>query len=385
MKTVALYDSDAFAKDFIGKVISCEEVSCNGKQAYKIVLNNTLFFPEQGGQTSDIGLLDGHEIFDVQIENDIIYHYSDHGFLIGEEVHGVIDWKHRFNNMQQHTGEHIFTGLAHNKYGAENVGFHLSDNTVTLDLNIELNKEQIDGLERMANEVIAKDVPVTAYYPKKELLPAINYRSKKEIEGDVRLVEIEGVDICACCAPHVKTTGQVGLLNVVSFNKYKGGTRIYIMCGMRALADYNRRMDLLEMTYQALSCSEDEVPEKVANLLEDNKNLKYRISEIKASILMNQIEKYPSELIDVTIFTEDLDAKTMRDGVNYLVAHHEGLCAIFSGDDESGYDFVIGSATRDCSAIAAGLRELLGAKGGGSKQMAQGNIQATRSAIENTL
>lgn len=385
MKTVALYDSDAFAKDFIGKVISCEEVSCNGKQAYKIVLNNTLFFPEQGGQTSDIGLLDGHEIFDVQIENDIIYHYSDHGFLIGEEVHGVIDWKHRFNNMQQHTGEHIFTGLAHNKYGADNVGFHLSDNTVTLDLNIELNKEQIDGLERMANEVIAKDVPVTAYYPKKELLPAINYRSKKEIEGDVRLVEIEGVDICACCAPHVKTTGQVGLLKVVSFNKYKGGTRIYIMCGMRALADYNRRMDLLEKTYQALSCSEDEVPEKVANLLEDNKNLKYRISEIKASILMNQIEKYPGELVDVTIFTEDLDAKTMRDGVNYLVAHHEGLCAIFSGDDESGYDFVIGSATRDCSAIAAGLRELLGAKGGGSKQMAQGNIQATKSAIENTL
>jgi len=385
MKTVALYDSDSFAKDFTGKVISCEEVLCNGNTAYKIVLNNTLFFPEQGGQTSDIGLLDGHQVFDVQIENDIIYHYCNHGFLIGEEVHGVIDWPHRFNNMQQHTGEHIFTGLAHNIYGAENVGFHLSDNTVTLDLNIELDKDQIRGLEKQANEVIAKDVPVTAYYPKKELLPAIPYRSKKEIKGDVRLVEIEGVDICACCAPHVKTTGQVGLLKVVSFNKYKGGTRIYILCGMRALADYNRRMDLLEKSYQALSCSEDELPEKVSGLIDDNKSLKYHISQIKSDILMNQIEKYPSELVDVTIFTEDLDAKTMRDGVNYLVAHHQGLCAIFSGNDEDGYDFVIGSATRDCSAIAAGLRELLGAKGGGSKQMAQGNIQATRSAIENTL
>ncbi|MBR4707032.1 MAG: hypothetical protein IKP29_03135 [Pseudobutyrivibrio sp.] len=385
MKTVALYDSDSFAKDFTGKVISCEEVLCNGNTAYKIVLNNTLFFPEQGGQTSDIGLLDGHQVFDVQIENEIIYHFCNHGFLIGEEVHGVIDWPHRFNNMQQHTGEHIFTGLAHKKFGAENVGFHLSDNTVTLDLNIELDKDQIRGLEKQANEIIAKDVPVTAYYPKKELLPAIDYRSKKEIEGDVRLVEIEGVDICACCAPHVKTTGQVGLLKVVSFNKYKGGTRVYILCGMRALADYNRRMDILEKTYQSLSCSEEEVPDKVSNLIEDNKHLKYRISEIKSDILMSQIEKYPRELVDVTIFTEDLDAKTMRDGVNYLVAHHEGLCAIFSGNDEDGYDFVIGSATRDCSAIAAGLRELLGAKGGGSKQMAQGNIKATRSAIENTL
>ena len=385
MKTVALYDSDAFAQDFMGKVISCEEVLCNNEKAYRVVLDKTLFFPEQGGQTSDIGLIDGHEVFDVQIEKEVIYHYCRHGFLSGEEVHGVIDWNHRFNNMQQHTGEHIFTGLAHNKYGAENVGFHLSDNTVTLDLNIELNREMIDGLEKLANEVIAKDLPIKAYYPKKELLPAIPYRSKKELEGDVRLVEIEGVDICACCAPHVKTTGQVGLLKVVSFNKYKGGTRVYILCGMRALADYNRRMDLLAETYQKLSCAEDDLPSKVAVIIEDNKQLKFRISEIKAGILMNQIEGYPSEIKDITIFTEDLDAKTMRDGVNYLVEHHAGLCAIFSGDDDNGYDFVIGSSTRDCGAIAAGLREMLGAKGGGSKQMAQGNVQATRSAIENTL
>ena len=385
MKTEALYDRDAFAKDFVGKVISCEEVKLKDKTAYKVVLNQTAFFPEQGGQTSDIGTLDEAKVMDVQIEDEVIYHYCTSGFLIGEEVHGVIDWEHRFNNMQQHTGEHIFTGIAHNTYGADNVGFHLSDNTVTLDLNIELSDEQVDYIEKRANEIIAADVAVKAYYPNQELLGAINYRSKKEIAGAVRLVEIEGVDLCACCAPHVKSTGQVGMLKVVSFGKYKGGTRVYILCGLRALADYNRRMKLLEQSYQLLNCKDDELPEKIAGLIEDNKQLKYRISDIKSGMLTSQIETISPDLTDVTIFMEDLDAKTMRDGVNALVEKHEGLCAIFSGNDEDGYNFVIGSRTRDCAAIATGLRELLGAKGGGSKQMAQGNVAATRNQIENTL
>ncbi len=385
MKTIPLYDKDAFAKEFAAKVISCEEVFTGDRKLYKVVLDQTLFFPEQGGQTSDIGTIDSSNVVDVQIENEIIYHYCTNGFLSGESVNGQIDWNHRFNNMQQHTGEHIFTGLAHKKYGADNVGFHLSDNTVTLDLNVELNQEQIRELELAANQLIAKDVEVRAYYPESALLPAIDYRSKKEISGPVRLVEIEGTDICACCAPHVKTTGQVGILKVVDFGKYKGGTRVYILCGLRALEDYNRRMSILAKTYQKLSCMEDEIPEKVAGIIEDNKQLKFNVSEVKFSALMSQIEKYPSDLIDVTIFTEDLDAKNMRDGVNALVEKHPGLCAIFSGNDEDGYNFVIGSSTRDCSAIATGLRELLGAKGGGSKQMAQGNVMATRSQIENTL
>lgn len=381
MKTIALYDEDAFAKEFEAKVISCTEYE-NG---YKVVLDRTLFFPEQGGQTSDIGVLGDGKVSDVQIENDEIVHYTDIVYTVGDTVAGAIDWNHRFGNMQQHTGEHLFTGLAHNNFGADNVGFHLSDNTVTLDLNVELNLEQVRMIERLANEIIAQDIPVKAYYPDEATLATTDYRSKKEIEGAVRLVEIQGVDICACCAPHVKTTGQVGMLKVTSFGKYKGGTRVYIVCGLRALEDYNRRMDILTSAYQALNCKEDEVPEKINILIEDNKQQKYRISEIKAKILMEQIEKYPSELVDVTIFTEDLDAKNMREGVNALVEKHTGLCAIFSGDDENGYNFVIGSSNRDCSAIAAGLRELLGAKGGGSKQMAQGSIMATRSQIEQTL
>ncbi len=385
MKTITLYEQDAFAREFSAKVISCEEAIIDEKKLYKVVLDQTMFFPEQGGQTSDIGTLDSVRVIDVQIENETIYHFCTAGFLSGEIVHGVIDWNYRFGNMQQHTGEHLFTGIAHNRYGADNVGFHLSDNTVTLDLNIELSEEQVREIELEVNRAIGKNLGVKAYYPEPALLQSIDYRSKKEIIGAVRLVEIEGIDICACCAPHVKTTGQVGMLKVVSFGKYKGGTRIYILCGIRALEDYNRRMDILAKSYQALNCREEELPEKINGLLDENKSLKYNICEIKTNMLMDQIEKYPSDIVDVTIFTEGLDIKNMRDGVNALVERHTGLCAIFSGNDEDGYDFVIGSTTRDCSAIATGMRELLGAKGGGSKQMAQGNVNATRNTIENTL
>lgn len=380
-----LYDRDAYAKEFIAKVISCEEAKKDDVTAYKVVLNHTLFFPEQGGQSSDIGTLDKTKVIDVQIENGLVYHYCTAGFLIGEEVHGIIDWEHRFNNMQQHTGEHLFTGIAHNSYGAENVGFHLSDNTVTLDLDIELSEEQVDFIERKANEIIASDVEVKVYYPNQELLAAINYRSKKEIDGPVRLVEIEGVDLCACCAPHVKSTGQIGMLKVISYGKYKGGTRVYILCGLRALEDYNRRMKILASSYQKLNCKEDELPDKIDGLIEDNKQLKYRINDIETGLLNDRIETISPNLTDVTIFVEDVDTKIMRDGVNTLVERHDGLCAIFSGNDDDGYNFVIGSKSRDCSAIATGLRELLGAKGGGSKQMAQGSVNATRTQIENTL
>ncbi len=381
MKTIALYDNNPFQKNFQATVLSCVQADTG----YKVLLDQTVFFPEQCGQTSYIGTLGNGKVTDVQIEKDEIVHFTDIAYTVGETVSGEIDWQHRFSNMQQHTGEHLFTGIAHNKFGAENVGFHLSDNTVTLDLNIELDLEKVRYIERLANEAIAEDIPVNAFYPSEEELANIQYRSKKEIDGAIRLVEIPGIDMCACCAPHVKSTGQVGLLKVVSFGKYKGGTRVYIACGFRALDDYNRKMDILSQTYQTLNCKEDEIPEKVKLLLSDNKQQKFEISEIKAKILMEQIEKYPSEIADVTIFTEDLDAKNMREGVNALVEKHEGLCAIFSGNDDDGYNFVIGSSTRDCSAIAVGLRELLGAKGGGSKQMAQGSIMATRSQIEQTL
>lgn len=385
MTTKALYDIDAYQTDFTAQVCACEKVTGSESNKYRVRLDATAFFPEQGGQSSDIGHIANTVVTDVQISDGIIWHYCDSPLEVGEKVTGRIDWEHRFNNMQQHTGEHIFTGIAHSRYGAENVGFHLSDNTVMLDLDLELDESQIKEIELASNQLIARDVRVKAYYPSKEELQRTDYRSKKEIEGQVRLVEIEDTDICACCAPHVSSTGQVGILKVISYGKYKGGTRVYILCGLRALIDYNRRMDILSESYRLLNCREEELPEKITSLMEDNRQRGYELSEIKSRMLLEKIAAYPTELFDVTVFTEDVDSKNMRDAVNMLVEKHAGLCSVFSGDDEAGYDFVIGSKTRDCKAIAAGLRELLGAKGGGSKEMAQGHVCATRSAIEETL
>lgn len=385
MRTIPLYDENAYAREFKARVISCQESISEGVTYYEIILGETLFFPEQGGQTSDRGRLNDVEVFDVQIKDQVIYHYCREPIAPGTLVKGLIDWDHRFNNMQQHTGEHIFTGLAHNRYGAENVGFHLSDNTVTLDLDIELTEEQVAGLELEANRVIAENLPIYCFYPEEDVLEITDYRSKKEIEGPVRLVKIGDVDICACCAPHVKTTSEVGILKVLSAGKYKGGMRIYILCGLRALEDYRIKQNLLKTTYQTLNCSQEELAQKAAGILEENRQLRYEIGQIKEKALFERIDGISSELEDVTIFASDLDSKAMREGVNRLVEVHKGLCSIFSGDDENGYSFVMGSKSRDCKAIASGLRELLSARCGGSKQMISGSVTATETQIRNTI
>ncbi|MCR4695168.1 MAG: alanyl-tRNA editing protein [Pseudobutyrivibrio sp.] len=382
MKSICLYDQDPFLKEFTAKLVSITE----NEKGLCLELNQTVFFPEQGGQSSDIGILGGFHVYDVQINQGTILHYCTNEGNIplpkpGDEIRGAIDWEHRFNNMQQHSGEHVFTGLCHNEYGAENVGFHLSDNTVTLDLNINLGPEQIAHIEREANLVIARDLPIKAYYPSKEEAQEIVYRSKKEIDSDLRLVEIEGIDTCACCAPHVKTTGQIGMIKVVSFNKYKGGTRVYIACGLRALADYNRRMDLLARSYQALSCSEDDLPDKVADMIAANKNLQFQLSSLKGQILMEQVSKTDPNENKLLIFTTGADVKNMREGINSFLKTHDGEAFIFSGDDVNGYNFVIGSNISDCMEISRNIKDRFRGKWGGSSKMIQGNLLACEKDI----
>ena len=400
--TKALYDELPYDREFEAKVIELEKED----GYYKLILDQTLFFPEQGGQSSDIGYIDGIKIYDVQIIDGTIYHYLklditnederetaesslENRFLPDTIIRGTIDWNHRFNNMQQHTGEHIFTGIAHKKYGAENVGFHLSDNTVTLDLNIELTKEQIDDIETKANEVIANNVPVICYYPSELELDKIEYRSKKEIEGAVRLVEIEGVDICACCAPHVSSTSQVGLLKVLSATKYKGGTRVSILCGLRALTDYRQKQHQLEESIKLLNCPLEEVSKKASKLLEENKTLKYKLSQIQSEGFLREIAKYNADenlgKEDVIIFTEGVETKALRDGVNLMMSKHKGICAVFNEEIESKFNFILGSELIDCNDVAATLRAIFDAKCGGSNKMIQGSIEADAEEIRATL
>ena len=225
-KTIKLYDNDAYATQFEANVLYSNETEHNGQTCYEIILDKTLFFPEEGGQTPDKGTINGMEVLDVQIKDDIITHYikAEQPIDIVKEndaVTGSIDWTHRFSNMQQHSAEHIFSGLVYKEYGYQNFGFHLSDNIVTMDFNGPLTIEQIEELEWKVNQAIVQNVAIDTCYPTTGELAMLTYRSKLELETNVRIVTIEGYDVCACCAPHVKRTGEIGGFKVINAQNYK--------------------------------------------------------------------------------------------------------------------------------------------------------------------
>lgn len=231
--TEKLYYHDSHSREFTATVLSCEEkVNAKGKkEGYRVVLDRTLFFPEGGGQFGDRGWIDGMKVTDTQEKNGVIYHETEAPIAVGAEVKGELDYKERFSRMQQHTGEHMLSGIIHRLYGYDNVGFHLGAAETTMDFNGELTPEQVREVENLANQAVWDNIPVEILYPTKEELASMDYRSKIEIEGQVRIVRIEDVDMCACCAPHVSRTGEVGMIKVISCDRHRGGCRMTIQCG----------------------------------------------------------------------------------------------------------------------------------------------------------
>lgn len=378
--TKKLYYEDAYATEFDAQVVACEEIAGEGKK-YQVILDATLFFPEEGGQSPDKGVLGGANVLDVQIENGIIIHTLDKALEVGESVHGTLDWKHRFSNMQQHTGEHIFSGIVNRLYGYSNVGFHLSDNIVTMDFDGMLTAEEAAEAEYLVNEVIVQNLPVTISYPDKEELERLVYRSKIEIKGQVRIVTIEGVDVCACCAPHVRKTGEIGILKVMSVQKHRGGVRLSMLCGFRALQAFREKAEIITELMDSLTVSQDLLPDRVEKLKTANQDYKYRLAEVKQKLLRTKITEVSEEQENVIFFERDLENTVIRNAVNELTAKRNGICAIFTGSDESGYQFIIGSAGRDCTKVAAALREQAGAKCGGKKEMIQGSVQMKETVL----
>lgn len=386
MTTIKLYDIDAYATEFEAKVLSCEQVECVNScgdmgTMYELILDQTLFFPEEGGQTPDKGTLDGAEVFDVQITGDVIRHFVMMPFEIGGCVKGKIDWQHRFFNMQQHSGEHLFSGLVHRNYGLKNVGFHLSNQIVTMDFDKALTEEQLREMEWAVNEAIAANVEIKTGYPSKEELAQLEYRSKIEIDGAVRIVEISGYDICACCAPHVHRTGEIGIFKIQTVQNYKGGMRISFLCGFRALEEYRRKSAIVSELSGILCTNQENLADHVNKLKTQVQSLKTQLSNAKQTLMGSKIKDIPAEQKDVILFEREIDTPIMRSVVNKLMEQHEGVCGIFVGTEEDGYNFIIGSKTVDCREIATKLRNELNARGGGKAQMIQGSVQAARESI----
>ncbi|MBQ8232674.1 MAG: alanyl-tRNA editing protein, partial [Lachnospiraceae bacterium] len=293
----------------------------------------------------------------------------------------------RFDYMQQHSGEHIVSGLVHARFGYDNVGFHLGKEEVTLDFNGSLTPEQMREIELAANQVIWQNLPVNVSFPAKEVLDAMDYRSKIELTGDVRIVEIPGVDICACCAPHVETTGQIGILKVTGLQSHRGGVRVNILCGERALREFSMHQDSVAAISALLSAKQEAVADAVVRLKDEALRLKERANELQADLLSMQTALLPSpdEQDNVVLFTGELDNIALRNTVNSLCEKYKGYCCVFSGSDVEGYRFIIGSGSLDCRKAAAMLREQFAAKGGGTAPMVQGSVKASQQSLHCAL
>lgn len=388
-KTLKLYYEDVHQTDFSAKVLDC---SRQADGTFEIVLDQTAFFPEEGGQNADSGWIsaggsadDIMKILDVQIRNDVIYHKTAAGLPAGTMVTGQVNWEKRFDFMQQHSGEHLLSGLVHKYYGFHNVGFHLGEEEVTLDFDGILTLEQLRSLEKEVNRAITLNLPVLICYPSKEELSRLEYRSKIEIPGAVRIVEIPDYDVCACCAPHVDATGQIGLLKVTGVQKHRGGIRVNILCGTRALHDYTEKQNSVSSISVQLSAKPEAVADAVARLKEENLRQKNRMITLQQQFLQLRLSQIPSEQENVILFFEDLDTPAMRDTVNTLCETHPGYCAVFTGNDENGYRYILGSLKKNCKDASRLLSEKLAAKGGGSERMIQGSLQACEKIISEVI
>ncbi len=377
MKTQRLYYEDSYIKEFNAEAISCEKRD----GFYAVILDKTAFFPEGGGQKSDSGYIGDMFVYDVQQENGEIIHKTKEPVTEGAEYFCKIDWSLRFSRMQNHSGEHIVSGLVHKKYGFDNVGFHMDDEYVTIDFNGELNREQLDEIEDEANEAVYRNLDFKIYFPDEKELKNLDYRSKLELTEDVRIVEIDGVDVCACCAPHVKKTGEVGIIKLLDFMKHRGGVRIVMKAGSLALKDYREKYKNALGISNLLSVKQHDIFTATEKFYNDLGEERREFYEYRLSVANRDKENLKEVNGSLVLITDGYDADMMREVVNFAMKKTEKYSAVFSGDDENGYSFVIASETQDMNALRNEISQKLNGRGGGRDGMIQGKVATEKQAI----
>lgn len=375
--TEKLYDADSHRKEFTSRVRRCTAAG----DRWAILLESSAFFPEEGGQTADTGRLGEARVLDVQLENGELVHYTDVPLPAGKEVRGTLDWEPRFRKMQNHTGEHILSGLVYRHYGFRNVGFHLGDGDVTVDFDGELSREQMDELETEGNLVIAGNAPVTCWYPSPKELASLEYRSKLDLTENVRLVRIEGCDLCACCAPHVSFTGEVGGMKILDFMRHRGGTRLHMLCGLDAMEDSRRRYRATLAISGLLSVPQLETPAAVRRLLDELAASEAALADARRQLLLVKAAALPETDGNLCLFEGELDMLSLRELVNAGMRKASGICAAFAGRD-GDWKYIVGSRSIDLRQKAGELNAALRGRGGGRPEMIQGSCAASRAEIE---
>lgn len=407
MMTQKLYDTDSFLREFSARVVSCEPAGEKAPEGalFAVILDRTAFFPEGGGQTADTGILEqrepaddpelaangvykcisGTQVLDVQEVNGEILHYTDAPLEPGKEVVGLLHWEERFRKMQNHTGEHLVSGIVHRKFGYDNVGFHLGKDGVTVDFSGVLTDDDIAEIELEANRAVAQNCPVVVTFPTPEECAVLEYRSKLELTEDIRIVTIEGWDVCACCAPHVRSTGAIGAVKILSCEKWKGGVRLRMLCGLDAMGDYAARQKQTERISVMLSCPQLECAEAVERLMKAQSAEREESARLRRALLESKIAALKETAGNLVIFEDMLDNNGVRNLVNAGVPLAGGICAAFTGSDADGYRYIIGSKTVKLRAWAKEFNSALNGRGGGSEEMIQGTVKATAAELREYL
>ena len=376
METRKLYYENENLQEFTATVLSC--VEC--KNGYEVILDQTAFYPEGGGQACDIGILGGVSVTDVREQGETVVHTCSAALPVGSTVSGKIDWERRFDLMQQHTGEHILSGIIHKYFGYQNVGFHVGQQVMEVDFDGPIPAEMLAKIEWEANEAVWQDIPLKCWYPAPEELPGVVYRTKRALPWPVRIVQVPGYDSCACCGIHVKTTGQVGLIKILSCVKFHQGVRLELVCGKRALDAMCRIFEQNRQVSQAFSAQIWETGEAAQRVSEQLAAEKFRSTGLEKRLFATIAQNF-ADTENVLYHAPDITPAALRELADAIGNLCTGYAVVYTGNDEEGYGICIISRNQDIRALGAEAAKALNGRGGGKPSCFQGKFQTTQKEI----
>lgn len=366
--------------EFDTDVVSCVK----GEKGYEVVLKDTLFYPEGGGQLCDTGEINGISVIDVQRKEDVIVHTMTAPLEVNRKVHGKIDVIVRKDHTEAHSAEHIISGIVHHMFGYDNVGFHMGE-VITMDFNGPITQEQVKDIETKANMVIREDHPIYITYPSSEELSHMTYRSKKELSGTVRIVEVEGIDVCACCGTHVSSTGRIGIIHILSCEKHKQGVRMRMLAGRRAMVYIQTAMSCLNGISKELCVPVQDTLSAVQSTLHKKAQLE---GQLHAKILEEAEQIYQSMVEDQkisTMFLTDMNSSDIAKFADRLVKEKHCYTAGVFNKEENGYRYVLLCEKDFPQGFAKVFNAKINGRGGGRGNVIQGSCQAERDVIEKIL
>ncbi len=377
MQTRTLYYEDCHKKVFSATVVDCREA----EKGFWACLDATAFYPEGGGQPCDLGVLNNIPVLDVREKENRVWHLMEAPLQIGQTVTGEIDWQRRLDLMQQHTGEHIVSGVIHRLLGGQNTGFHMGADVITIDFDVPIDVPTLEEIEKQANQAVFENLAVRCYVPSKTELPTIPYRSKRALPWPVRLVEIPGYDTCACCGVHTKTTGEIGMIKLLSCVKFHQGVRLEMVCGGRALAylsDIYRQNKLVSQAFSAKVLETGEAAQRMNQALSEEK---FRSANLEKRLLAHIGRQYENAG-NVVCFDNLLPARPLAEQIARTCG---GVAVVFSGDDKQGYSFCLMCENDEVSTLGKALTQSLSGRGGGRDGFFQGSLKATERQIRDCL